>query len=74
MLDWTREQLAASSGVSKMTLADFETGKRQPYARTLADIVQALEDAGLVFIPENGSGPGLKFRERQSAAVAVSDD
>ena len=65
LLDWTREQLATASAVSKMTLADFETGKRQPYDRTLADIIRAFEAAGLEFIPQNGGGAGIRFRERR---------
>ncbi|WP_246682735.1 transcriptional regulator [Methylobacterium sp. WL9] len=50
--------------MSKMTLADFETSKRSPYPRTLADIRRALEAAGLEFIPENGGGAGIRFRQR----------
>lgn len=68
MLDWTRERLAEASGVSKMTLADFETGKRNPYERTLADIRRALEAAGLEFIARNGGGSGVRFREREGDA------
>lgn len=66
MLDWTRERLAEASGVSKMTLADFETGKRSPYERTLADIRRAFEGAGIEFIPANGGGAGLRLREPQA--------
>jgi len=49
-----------------MTLADFETEKRQPYDRTLADIRRTFEAAGLEFIPENGGGAGIRFRERKA--------
>lgn len=66
LLSWTREQLAEASRVSKMTLADFETAKRQPYDRTLTDIQQALEEAGVEFIEQNGSGAGVRFKERQA--------
>ena len=65
MLDWSREDLAAKSGVSRPTLADFETNKRKPYDRTLADIRRTFEEAGLEFIPENGGGAGIRFRERK---------
>lgn len=67
-LGWTREQLAEASSVSKMTLADFETGKRNPYDRTLADIRAALEAAGIQFIPANGGGPGVRLRENAEGA------
>jgi len=66
LLNWRREDLAAQSKVSKMTLADFETEKRQPYDRTLADIRRTFEAAGLEFIPENGGGAGIRFRERKA--------
>jgi transcriptional regulator with XRE-family HTH domain len=65
MLNWSREELVAASGVSRPTLADFETDKRKPYDRTLADIVRAFEAAGLEVIPENGGGAGIRFRERK---------
>nr|WP_280529482.1 helix-turn-helix transcriptional regulator [Methylobacterium indicum] len=64
MLGWTREQLVKECGVSNATLADFEAGKRTPYDRTLADIRRALEAAGIEFIPENGGGAGIRFRNR----------
>ncbi|WP_279594555.1 MULTISPECIES: multiprotein-bridging factor 1 family protein [unclassified Methylobacterium] len=67
LLNWTREQLAEQSRVSKMTLADFETAKRRPYDRTLTDIRSALEGAGIEFIPENGGGAGIRFRERKAS-------
>ncbi|GJD43962.1 hypothetical protein AFCDBAGC_1824 [Methylobacterium cerastii] len=68
MLGWSREDLAEKSGVSRPTLADFETDKRKPYDRTLADIQRTLETAGLEFIPENGGGAGIRFRERKAPA------
>ena len=38
LLGWTQDQLATAASVSKKTLADYESGKRTPYDRTLADI------------------------------------
>ena len=67
LLDWSRDDLARSCGVSKATLADFEAGKRTPYDRTLADIRGALEAAGVQFISENGGGAGVRFREPRGA-------
>ncbi|ARO54587.1 transcriptional regulator [Methylorubrum zatmanii] len=64
MLNWNREELAAKCGVSRATLADFEADKRNPYDRTLADIRRAFEAEGLEFIPENGGGAGIRFRNR----------
>lgn len=66
LLEWTQERLAEASSVSKKTLADFEAGKRTPYDRTLADIERALTAAGIEFIPENGGGAGIRFRDRKA--------
>jgi DNA-binding XRE family transcriptional regulator len=64
LLEWNQDQLAETASVSKKTLADFEAGKRTPYDRTLADIRRALEEAGIQFIPENGGGAGVRFKDR----------
>jgi transcriptional regulator with XRE-family HTH domain len=61
LLGWSRADLAERSKVSMATLADFEAGKRTPYARTLDDIIGAFEAAGVVFIPENGGGAGVRL-------------
>ncbi len=63
LLGWSQDALAEASGVAKATLADFERGARSPYSRTLGDIQRALEAAGVVFIPENGGGPGVRLRK-----------
>jgi transcriptional regulator with XRE-family HTH domain len=64
LLGWSREQLAKKSKVSMATLADFEAGKRTPYDRTLADIQNTLEQAGIVLIPENGGGAGVRLKHK----------
>lgn len=64
LLGWSQQQLADMSGVAKQTLADFERGARQPYERTLRDVVAALEAAGVICLPagEDG-GAGVRFKE-----------
>jgi transcriptional regulator with XRE-family HTH domain len=62
-LGMTAEALAAVAGVSKVTLSDFEIGKRSPHPRTLAVLRTALERAGVEFIAENGGGPGVRMRK-----------
>lgn len=62
MLAWSRDELAARSGVARQTLADFETDKRSPYDRTLADVRRTFEEAGILFLPaEIALGPGLRL-------------
>ncbi len=64
MLGWSRQRLAEAAAVAHRTLVDFERGARRPYDRTLADIRQALEEGGVIFIDENGGGPGVRLKER----------
>lgn len=65
LLDWSREDLARESKVSRAAIADFETAKRQVRERTTDDLLSALEAAGIEFIPANGGGAGVRFRENQ---------
>ena len=63
LLGMSQSDLAESSKGAKGTIATFETGKRDPYPRTLEDLSGALEAAGVEFIPENGGGAGVRLRK-----------
>ena len=63
MLRLTREQLAERSNVAVATIADFETGRRQPHVRTIDALQGVFEVAGAVFVPENGIGPGVHLKK-----------
>lgn len=65
MLGWSQDQLAEASKVNKKTIADFERGARQPFERTIRDLTEAMEAAGIQFVPENGGGAGVRFRTRK---------
>ncbi|QGM97795.1 helix-turn-helix domain-containing protein [Methylocystis parvus] len=65
LIGWSQDQLAEASKVAKATIANFEAGKRQPYPRTLDDLRDALEAAGVIFIDENGEGPGVRLKKVQ---------
>ena len=41
-------------------------GKRQPHDRTLDDLRDALEAAGVIFVAENGDGPGVRLRKEKA--------
>ena len=58
----TRTQLAGQAHVSVATLADFESGKREPYERTLRDIRDAFEKLGITFLEKDGTGEGVRFK------------
>lgn len=55
-------ELAKMAGVAANTITRFETGKSRGYADTVARIQNALENAGVEFIDENGGGPGVRLR------------
>jgi transcriptional regulator with XRE-family HTH domain len=60
ILDMTQEDLEACSGVAKRTIAEFERGGAVPYKRTLMQLRDALQVAGITFISENGGGAGVR--------------
>lgn len=64
LLKWSQRQLADASGVALSTVADFENDKREPRPDNLVSIRQALEDAGVEFIPaKSGKGVGVRLRD-----------
>ena len=60
LLGWSQTDLAKNAKVGRATIADFESGKREPYPRTLDDLRTALEDEGVEFT--NGDQPGVRFK------------
>jgi transcriptional regulator with XRE-family HTH domain len=63
LLDWTQKDLKAASGVATKTIADYERGARAPYDRTLRDLREAFEAAGIEFL--NDDAPGLRLKPRR---------
>jgi len=63
LIAWSQDELSGASKVAKATIANFEAGKREPYQRTLDDLQEALESAGVEFLAENGGGPGVRLRK-----------
>ncbi|HEV7323510.1 MAG TPA: helix-turn-helix transcriptional regulator [Bosea sp. (in: a-proteobacteria)] len=63
LIGWSQDQLATASKVAKATIANFEAGRRASYDRTLEDIRTALESAGVIFVEENGEGPGVRLKK-----------
>jgi transcriptional regulator with XRE-family HTH domain len=68
MLGWSQERLAVESGVSVPTIKRLEPGDDPLRVRldTIEKLQRALESAGVIFVAENGEGPGVRLRkERQ---------
>lgn len=69
LIRWDQTELATHADVSVETIKRLEklngplltaTGK------TLYAIRSALESAGIMFIDQNGNGPGVRLRDRQA--------
>ena len=58
-------ELANLAKMSTNTIVRFETGKELKQS-TINDLRLVLENAGIVFIPENGDGPGIRLRKPAS--------
>lgn len=67
MLKWSRERLAAKSGVAAVTVKGFESLGAQSKPETLESLRSALEMAGIEFIDANATsargGPGVRVRK-----------
>lgn len=64
----TQKELADASSISIPTLKRMEAsdGEAAGMKNNVSAVVQALIDMGVVFIPENGGGYGVRLRDRQS--------
>jgi transcriptional regulator with XRE-family HTH domain len=61
LLDWTQEELAERAGISRSTVRDFEKGRHELHRTTEAQILLALERAGVRLIPADEMGPGVRL-------------
>jgi transcriptional regulator with XRE-family HTH domain len=69
LLGWSQQELAEAAKVGKAGIADFERGHTVPYQRTLRDLADALEAAGVQLIPENGGGAGVRLKRATARMV-----
>ncbi len=62
LVGWSQSELAEAVGVSTMTIKRAEgSGKPSVSVETEQQILRALEDQGVIFIAENGGGPGVRL-------------
>ena len=66
LIGWTAKQLAETAKVGVMTVSRFEAGQGETYPATRTVIQNALEQAGVEFIPENGGGAGVRMKKNTS--------
>ena len=60
---WGVRELAEKAGVTANTVTRIENGADAKQS-TMDRLQQALENAGVEFIDENGGGPGVRLRKR----------
>ncbi len=63
LLNWNQDGLAKAASVSVVTVRNFENEKSVPQRATLGVVRAALEAAGVIFVDENGEGPGVRLRK-----------
>ena len=66
LLRWDQEMLSEKSGVPLATLKKLELREGPLVTRGGTDerLRVTLEEAGIIFIPENGNGPGVRLAKR----------
>lgn len=62
LLNWTVRDLADKSGVHRNTVTRIENDTTEGGYSSSA-IQQALEAAGVIFVAENGEGPGVRLKK-----------
>lgn len=63
LLDWSQEQLAQASGLSRSTVRDFESGRHEPHRSSLTLILQTLAEQGIeLVVATDRAGEGVRFR------------
>ena len=63
MLGLTQSALAEACGISTTALNNIERSASDPKVSTLTGIQRALEAAGVIFVAENGEGPGVRLKK-----------
>lgn len=66
LLNWSVRELSEASGVHRNTISNFETAKSGGDAETISKMRKTLEGQGVIFIEENGEGPGVRLRKKTS--------
>ena len=63
-LGWSQADLSKESGLSLSTVKRMEAGSGpvRGNAGNVWKVQRALEDAGVIFIDENGGGPGVRLK------------
>jgi transcriptional regulator with XRE-family HTH domain len=64
-LRWSAKELADRAGVAESTIKRMEQDEGFPIARgaNIEAVYRTLAEAGIIFLPENGGGVGIRLRK-----------
>jgi transcriptional regulator with XRE-family HTH domain len=64
-LRWSAKELADRAGVAESTIKRMEHDEGFPIARgaNIEAVYRTLTEAGIIFLPENGGGVGIRLRK-----------
>src|SRR5215467_2541332 len=73
-LRWSAKELADRAGVAESTIKRMEQDDGFPIARgaNIQAVYKTLQEAGIIFVPENGGGVGIRLRKPAPGTKEVS--
>jgi len=71
LVEWTREKLASNSDVDASVIEEFERRITLPSQDVRDTLQTTLENAGAVFIVENGGGIGVRLKLNRSEVKRI---
>jgi transcriptional regulator with XRE-family HTH domain len=75
LIGWSQAELANAAGLPLGVIELFETGEANKVpAGAFAKMRATLESAGVVFIPEDGGGAGVRLRKGREAKYLGWED
>ena len=72
LVEWTRDKLAGNSGVDALVIEEFERKIDIPDEDVCDTLQTALENAGALFIAENGGGVGVRLKLNRSEVRRIA--
>lgn len=64
LLSLSQSDIASATGLSLPTIKRAESNRDVPVSEQAVEAIQrALEAAGVIFVEENGEGPGVRLRK-----------
>lgn len=73
LVELSREIIGGRCGLDANVILEFERNITKPDSATIRIIQGTLEDAGAVFIPENGGGIGVRLKFTRSESKRLQN-